>query len=74
MHGMYGLVVMLILTYVGVAIGAVNMGTLFTWWVWTVGHLMFGAVLGMVVLAAPRRTAAAVPAQLPQEQAPRRVA
>jgi hypothetical protein len=53
MHGMYGLVVMLILTYVGVAIGAMNTGTLFTWW-----------VCGT----------AAVPAQVPVEQAPRRVA
>jgi hypothetical protein len=37
--------------------------------VWTVGHQMFGAVLGMVVLAAPRSRAAAIPAQPSVEQA-----
>jgi hypothetical protein len=50
----YGLAVMGVLTYVGVAIGATNLGTLLHWWVWTVGHVMFGAVLGMWVLARRR--------------------
>jgi ABC-type spermidine/putrescine transport system permease subunit II len=56
----YALAAMGILTSVGVAIGATNLGTLFHWWVWTVGHLMFGAVLGLWVLMQRRRLTAPV--------------